>query len=165
MQETGAVHALDSLDRNIGTAPGTSSRGTRGRDGLGLGGLRSGIAVAVVLQTVTLTHLADLLGGVDNDKESNGNQNKVDKGHDESTHVFGHGTILLGTFNGVIVLIGSPSFTDDNKVVLQVGSGNDKTQRRGQDIIDKTREDLGECTSNDQTLLERKRERYHPTEL
>lgn len=95
VQEAGAVHALDSPDRDVAVAPGAGLGSARSR-----GGLRHGVISALGKSTVLIgTALAELTNTVDREddqEQRNTDKQEVDAVHDEATHVLGHGTIILG---------------------------------------------------------------------
>lgn len=120
MQVTGAIHALDSSDRDIGIAPLAGLGHSRGIGIVGLGCVY--ISVADLLLFAAQAPAAEPGGDKDNQEEGNGNEDEVDGRHEEATDILGNRTVFLGLLGGVINLLAVFAVLEDNEPVLQVGT-------------------------------------------
>lgn len=120
MQETGAIHTLDSSDRDVGIAPLAGLGRSRSIGIVGLGGVN--ISVANLLLSAAQAPAAESGSDKDDQEEGNGNKEEVDGRHEEATDVLGNCTVALGLFGGVVLHLASFTVLEDNEPVLQVGT-------------------------------------------
>lgn len=120
MQETGAIHALDSSDRNVGIAPLAGLGHSRGIGIVGLG--RVHFTVADLFLLTAHAPGAEPGGNKDNQEQGNGNKEKVDGRHNESTNVLSNSAGSLGLLRGAVWLLLWVAILDNNEPVVQVGT-------------------------------------------